>query len=89
MVKIRFAIFVEMKNNKNYTPINCSSYDYLELYAMRKTLLNISLSTTSDIEHNVQSRICDLRAINGEEFMYLENGERHRLDTLRSITPVE
>ncbi len=89
MSKIRFPIFAEMENKSNYKPINCSSYDYLELHAMRKTLLNISLSSKTNSEYKVQTRICDLRAIDGEEFMYLENGEKHRLDTLISITPVE
>lgn len=76
-----------MENDKPYEPINCSYYDYLEIYAMRKTLVDIKLKGEKGEEVILSTRINTLKAIDGEEFMYLEDGSVHRLDKLISINP--
>lgn len=76
-----------MEDKKPYKPINCSYYDHLEIFAMRKTLVAIKLKGEEDNEVLITSRITNLKAIDGEEFMYLEDGSVHRLDLLISINP--
>ena len=76
-----------MADKKPYKPINCYYYDYLEIYAMRKTLVEIKLKDEDNAEFTISTRISNLKAIDGEEFMYLENGSVYRLDKLISINP--
>ena len=77
-----------MEDKKPYKPINCSFYDYLEIYAMCKKLLEIKSEDDDNAEFTVSTRISNVKAIDGEEFISLENGSVCRLDELISINPL-
>lgn len=75
-----------------YQPIDCGAYDELEILAMRRIECTIEYGCkpqehkangdeTAPIE-SVRSRILDVNARDGEEFIHLENGLTLRLDRL-------
>ncbi len=69
-----------------YIPVNCDWYDYLEIYAMRKTIVDIEIKTeTGPI--TITTRIKDLEAKNKEEYAHLEDGSKLRLDKIITIKP--
>ncbi len=66
----------------DYTPINCSLYDELELFAMRKTPVDIILKSGETI-HDI---ISTLETRKGEgEFLILNSSKAIRLDQLASV----
>lgn len=69
-----------------YIPVNCDWYDFLEIYAMRKTVVDIEIRTEAD-PITISTRILDLQAKNKEEFAYLEDGTKLRLDRIITIQP--
>jgi YjjG family noncanonical pyrimidine nucleotidase len=69
-----------------YFPVNCDWYDYLEIYAMRKTIVDIKVKTDDD-NKTITTRIQDLETKNKEEFALLEDGTKLRLDKIISINP--
>ncbi len=71
-----------------YIPVNCDWYDYLEIYAMRKTIVNIEVKTAENTKI-ITTRIQDLETKNKEEFAHLEDGTKLRLDKIMSIKPSE
>lgn len=71
-----------------YIPVNCDWYDYLEIYAMRKTLVDIEIKTETK-PRILTTRILDLEAKNKEEFAHLEDGTKLRLDKIITINPSE
>jgi Rho-binding antiterminator len=71
-----------------YQPIDCGFYDRLEIAAMRRKVVKL-LITTETAPQLIESRIVDLQARQGEEFMYLENGQVIRLDRLISMDGLE
>jgi transcriptional antiterminator Rof (Rho-off) len=66
-----------------YTPINCSFYDYLELYAMRKTEVQIRLKNGEIFI----GRIANLLVRDKAEWLIPEEGEHIRLDEIVSVQP--
>ena len=73
---------------KPYIPIDCGFYDRLEIAAMRRKPVQL-LIQASEGPQRLESRIVDLQARQGEEFMYLENGQVIRLDRLISMDGLE
>lgn len=69
-----------------YVPVNCDWYDYLEIYAMRKTIVDIEVKS-EDNTQIITTRIKDLETKNKEEFAHLEDGTKLRLDRIISIEP--
>ena len=71
-----------------YIPVDCDWYDYLEIYAMRKTIVDIEIRTDTNPK-TITTRIKDLEAKNKEEFAHLEDGSKLRLDKIITIKPSE
>lgn len=69
-----------------YIPVNCDWYDYLEIYAMRETVVDIEIKTETQPKI-ITTRIKDLEAKNKEEFAHLEDGSKLRLDKIITIKP--
>lgn len=69
----------------DYIPINCHYYDVLELVAIRRLTVEIRYQNEAQVEQITQSRIEDLWAKNGEEFMRLSDQTVIRLDQLISV----
>lgn len=66
----------------DYTPINCSLYDELELLAIRKNPIDIILKSGETI-HDI---ISTLETRKGEgEFLILNSGKEIRLDQLAIV----
>jgi len=70
-----------------YFPVNCDWYDYLEIYAMRKTVVDIEYSE-GEISKKVTARIENLIAKNKEEFAVLSDGNKIRLDHIVTVQPL-
>ena len=70
---------------KKYTPISCTFYDYIEHYAVKKTLVTIVYMNENGEQQSVQARIDDTLNNKKEEFICLSNGQKIRMDYLISI----
>ncbi len=73
-----------MNTLKTYKPVDCHFYDLLEIAAMRRQYLDITY-TSGEETLITKAFIDDLRAEHGEEFMYLHNGQKIRLDHVIQI----
>jgi len=69
-----------------YQPIDCGFYDYLEIYSMRQTLVEIKFYSGSVLDCCI-AKIENLITINKAEFAELSNGFKIRLDYIKSIKP--
>lgn len=76
-----------MKNKKptDYQPISCNFYDLLEAAATQRKRVKIRYRGERDQPLEVEAVIKDLRASQGEEFIYLDNGISFRLDRIISV----
>ena len=76
-----------MKNKKStdYQPISCNFYDLLEAAATRRDRVTIRYRGEKGQVLEIEAVITDLRASQGEEFIYLDNGIYFRLDRILSI----
>ena len=70
------------KKNEGYQPIDCGHYDYLEIWAMRRTPLRISYKLDDDTSVIVHSYIKDVSTQDGVEYLYTEPNSKIRLDRL-------
>lgn len=68
-----------------YRPIDCSVHDQLEHVAVLRRVCRIRYRTPQDQEMEVLSRIVDIFARGGEEFVRLESGDEVRLDRLIAV----
>ena len=68
-----------------YTPINCHLYDQLEIYAMHRDILDISIRLVGGEKRELSTRINDLYVRDGVEYVFLETGEEIRMDHLVSV----
>jgi Rho-binding antiterminator len=78
-----------IKVKPTYTPIDCDLYDYLEVWAMQKTIVNITYSVEND--ENIQtviSQIMTTKTKDKEEFIILKSGAEIRLDRIIKIDQV-
>lgn len=67
---------------QKYQPISCSFYDFLEAAASRNKEVKIEYYNKNKELVAVSTKVKDLYAKNGEEFITLENGIKFRLDNL-------
>lgn len=76
---------MESKHHDIYTPINCDFYDELEIAAMRKTPVEIVLQGTNGSEERIITRVLNLVARNGAEYLVHDEGTDIRLDRILAI----
>jgi len=86
MLKLRFVYtsLSIMENFKTYKPIDCHFYDMLEAAAVKRQYVDIVYDKGQG-EQSLRAFIDDLRAEHGEEFMYLHNGLKIRLDHIIKV----
>lgn len=75
--------------NTPYTPIDCDFYDLLEAASTLRQ--NCEIVYVADVQQTtvtVQGRITNLYALNGEEFLVLNDALHVRLDALVSVNGV-
>jgi len=65
----------------DYIPISCSFYDELESAAVKGIDCEIIFKKDKE-EKKAFSKVVDFKTIKKEEFMFLENGEKIRLDNI-------
>ncbi|RXK06663.1 transcriptional antiterminator Rof [Halarcobacter bivalviorum] len=65
--------------NKKYTPVPCAFYDELEAAVVKKLNCEI-IYLENEEEKIINSKVIDLKNIQKEEFMILENNQQIRLD---------
>lgn len=74
---------------KSYQPIDCNFYDLLEAAAVQGKTVQLEYAASNSAENienvEISTRIVDLYARNGEEFLVLENQQTIRLDQLLSM----
>jgi len=68
-----------------YTPINCSYYDQLEAWAVKRDWVNVTYLNDAGEFQIVRGVIKDLVTRNHQEFMLLSDGTSLRLDRLIEI----
>ncbi len=68
-----------------YTPINCSYYDQLEAWAVKRDWVNVTYLATEGDSKTVRGIIRNLITRNHEEYMELSDGSMIRLDQLIEI----
>ena len=78
-----------MTDSNQYNPINCSLYDYLEMWAIKKTPLHIYYKEGSESQTIEQDFIVDLQTKDKEEFVFLQSGKVIRLDNILKINNVD
>ena len=71
--------------NDNYIPVACSFYDQLELFAMRRTAVNIHY-TSENQNHEVEGIIKDVYCAEDRvEYLKMDNDLIIRLDTITKL----
>ncbi|MCX2742551.1 hypothetical protein OO013_01670 [Mangrovivirga sp. M17] len=73
---------------KPYKPISCSFYDYLEAYIIEGSQHKVIYKSEQGSMETTYVKLKDLRTDSGEEFLYLENGTKLRLDKLIGIDEI-
>jgi Rho-binding antiterminator len=68
-----------------YTLVNCDFYDRLEAWATLRQICQIIYRNTNSEKIQVQSRIVDVYAAKGADFLKLEDGVEIRLDKIISV----
>lgn len=69
----------------DYKPVGCGFYDELEILAMRRKTAVIEYRDEWGQEQRVESRIEDVFARRGEEFVQIDGGKLVRLDHLIQV----
>ncbi len=72
-----------------YRPIDCGIHDQLEHVAVLRRLCRIRFQGENGGEQIALTRIVDIFARNGEEFVRLESGDEVRLDRLIEVAESE
>lgn len=65
-----------------YEPISCAVHDRLEALAVLGRTVRLVHRTSEGAAERVRSRILDIYALEGAEYLLLENGQRIRLDRI-------
>lgn len=73
---------LNFKIMQKYQPISCSFYDFLEAAAARNKEVEVEYYNEDKEVVTITTKVKDLYAKNGEEFIILENGAKFRLDNL-------
>ena len=71
-------------HNAPYEPIACGFHDRLEHWAIRREPVEV-VWRALETERSATSRIVDVWAQGGADYLKLETGERIRLDRLVSV----
>lgn len=71
-------------DNKPYTPIACHVYDALEVAAMRRRQVTLTIASETG-DATITDIILDLWARDGVEYIKLGDGSVFRLDDLRAV----
>lgn len=74
-------------NNNKYTAVNCFTYDWLEIHAIRKHKLLLCFLENNDTREE-EVIIKTLETKNKEEFLLTTEGLRIRLDHIVSFSVV-
>jgi Rho-binding antiterminator len=69
----------------DYKPIDCGDYDTMEVLAMRRKECVIEFIDEHQQSRSITSKIVDVFAKSGEEFLQLESGQLIRLDHLMVV----
>ena len=69
-----------------YKPVSCDLHSQLELMAMHKSLVSL---TIKDSNHSLKGVISDIRILDGAEYLVLDNGAKVRLDAIVSLSEKE
>ena len=69
----------------DYQPIDCDYYDEIESWSIAKAVCDIEYTDAVGQAAFVTSRIADVFARDGAEFLRIDTGELIRLDRLLSI----
>jgi Rho-binding antiterminator len=69
----------------DYQPISCEYHDALESWSVLKSVCEIEYRTQDGSSATIKSRIVDIYARQGEEFLVVETGEAIRLDHLVAV----
>lgn len=77
-----------MKNENQYSPINCDFYDHFEIHAMNQTWLQIKYDDSGNQE-SIYTKIKTLETRDKEEFALLLQGNELRLDKVVEMIPVD
>lgn len=72
------------KNKRAYTPVSCALYSKLELYALRKRTLLITVNNNGLIEEK-KVTIISLRTRNKVEYLVSDDLNEIRLDDIVTI----
>lgn len=74
-----------MSAYSTYQPINCEFHDVLESVAVRRTAVPIHYRDDEGVAAHLHSRIVDVFASGGAEYLQLASGELIRLDQLIAV----
>lgn len=74
-----------MSTYSTYQPINCEFHDVLEAAAVRRAVVLIQYRDDEGITTALRSRIADVFASGGAEYLQLASGESIRLDQLVAV----
>ena len=72
-----------------YQPVACGFYDRLEVFALRRTPVEVVYRDAEGETQAVQTHLADVFARGKEEYALLGTGEAVRLDRLVSVGGVE
>ena len=72
----------------DYKPINCSFYDYLEAFAVRKRNCTIVYHDENGNRNSVNGVISDLFIKDKAEFLLMDNNVSIRLDKIISLDDI-
>ncbi|MEZ5008455.1 MAG: Rho-binding antiterminator [Chitinophagales bacterium] len=78
-----------MNASKKYEPINCSLYDYLEMWSIKKIPVHIHYQEGDNSQMVEHDFIFDLQTKNKEEFVFLNSGKVIRLDNIIRINEID
>jgi transcriptional antiterminator Rof (Rho-off) len=72
-------------SNPKYFPVACEFYDHLVEIISNKKSVQIDYQDFEQNFYKIHSTPIDVKTENKEEFLYLENGEKIRLDLLHKV----
>jgi len=73
-----------MKSSDKYQPISCVFYDYIEHYALKKEIVELSFKDGNE-KKILHTRLLDTKSKNKVEYVQIEGKEWIRMDRIISI----
>ena len=74
---------------REYIPIDCSFYDRIEYYAVRREPVLIRFKDEEGKEREIRMRIADTKTGKAGEFAILEDGSSIRMDHIISLNGID